>query len=167
MGQMPINLQTLRIKRLHALCRAGTWWMIALGLLSLATGDRYSLWLGPHTHKVAAPLMRSLGFSTLLLGIVIKRSLKDPQQQAMGVDLLALYFLFQVLIVTTAPLSEQPWIAGEWLVTAVNLAFGIALIILRSKSRNLAGYTLEAEDARLAAKETILRLKKLLEEKKR
>ncbi len=162
---VPVGMQ--RALRLSQTCKAAAWWMVFLGLLYLLLGDRTSHWLGLRFMTIAAPLLRSLGLCFLLLGIYLRRSLNEPEHQYMAVDLLTLFFWAQVIVTTSTRITGQAIFGGEWLIFAVNLAFGIALIVLRTKSSKMPEGSLEGKDVKVAARETITRLKELLEEKKR
>jgi hypothetical protein len=116
---------------------------------------------------LAEPILRQLGICYLALGIYLRRSLDEPENRYFSVDLLTLFYWAQVIAISSLLFKGWDLFSGEKAIFAVNLGFALALLILRTKSSAMAEGAPEAKDARHAARETISRLKSLLEEKKR
>jgi hypothetical protein len=162
-----LSPQALRVRRLDATAKAAARWLILQGLCYLLLGDRSASWFHLRFITVDAPVMRNAGLAFLLLGFFLRRSLREPENQGLSLDLLMLLFWCQTLITSTTWFRSDPVLGGEWVVAAFNLGFALALTILRTKSTQMAPGSPGAMEARQAARETILRLKSLLEEGKR
>jgi hypothetical protein len=162
-----LNAEALRRRKLDLTAKAAAWWLLALGILNLLMNDRLALALHMRYTYEAVPVISSLGLAYLLLGLYLRRSLSEPENQYLSVDLLLLFFWVQLVIVMKNKVYGRQIFAGEWLIFAVDLAFGVCLYLFRTDSSKMAAGAPEAKDAKIAARETILRLKDLLKEGKR
>jgi hypothetical protein len=162
-----ISGEVMRVRRLDQLARAATWWLLALGLLYMLMDVRLSLYLHLRYTTESVPLLSSLGLAYLLLGFYLRRTLNEPENQYLSVDLLLLFFWVQLVLTLKNKLGGTGVFPGEWFVAFINLCFGVGLILLRTQSTKMMSGAPEAKDAKLAARETIARLKELLEQRKR
>jgi hypothetical protein len=166
-GKPKISKEAKRRRRLELASKSATWWIVALGALALFTGDRWASLLGLRYVFLAEPILRQLGICYLALGIYLRRSLDEPENRYFTVDLLTLFYWAQVIAISSLLFRGWDLFSGEKAIFAVNLGFALALLVLRTKSSAMAEGAPEAKDAKEAARETIARLKSLLEEKKR
>src|SRR5581483_8900346 len=97
-----------RLRRLDLSAKSAIWWMLVLAFLYLATGNRFSIWFRLRYLMMAAPIMRSLGLAYGLLALYLRRSLSEPENQYLAVDLLTLFFVGQVLVVTNTAVTGEP-----------------------------------------------------------
>jgi hypothetical protein len=161
------NPELLRVRRLDRVARAAIWWLLIQGLVDLLMGPRLSLYLDLRFTPESTPVLSSLGLAYLLLGLYLRRSLAEPEHQYLRIDLLLLFFWLQVVLTLKNRIGGTGVFPGEWAVMAINLAFGVALMLWRTSSAKMAPDAPEAKDVKRSARETIDRLKGLLEEKKR
>lgn len=161
-----LDPERLRIRRLDTVSQAACYWLLFCGALELFMGWQLSMWLHLRYIPEATPLTNSLGLSYLILGIYLRRTLHDPENQYLSVDLLLLFFWIQLIMTLKNALDGIAIFGGEWFIYTVNFVFALALIILRTPSSRMAGAG-ATKDASVAARETIDRLKELLERRKR
>src|SRR5260221_8702015 len=87
-----INPESLRLARLDTACRWAIRWIFLLGAVHLVAGTRISYYLLIRYVDFADNTLRSLGIAYLILGLLLRRTLSEPERQFYAVDLLMLFF---------------------------------------------------------------------------
>jgi hypothetical protein len=162
-----LSAESRRVIKLDQCVKAATWWLLALGACYLLTGEVTAYRLHLRYLSQAEPLLRLLGLAYLLLGLYLRRTAAEPENQVLTVDLLCVFFFMQAYVFLRCQIGGIQVFAGEWVIGAVSLGLGACLFLWRTQSTAAPVGTPGAQDAKLAARETIARLKRLIEEKKR
>lgn len=170
-SKSPMDRDRQRILRLDQGVRVSLKWLLATGLLHLLITERLAFYLGLRYSPSFSPVFRSLGLAEIMSAVYLRRSLDEPEQRYLAVDLLALYFIAQPVFTLHQQLAGERVYISEWVFAAIYLGLGACLAYYRTRSSKMAAGLPGAADAKeatkLAARETIARLKELMEEKKR
>lgn len=149
-----------RQARIEAWGRMAAAWLLIQGLLQWLAGPWVSSLLALRSSG-DNPFASQAGMASVALALALQRSLRQPENRGLAADLLSVLFWLR-LILAMSLFKRHDLYVGEQFIALGDLVFGIALAWLRLGGRRQGVPSPGDVDAKLAAAETISRLKSLL-----
>lgn len=122
-----------RAQRLRGTLQAACYWLIAQGALQLLMSEGLAQALRLRYMPTLLPYIRQGGLALLLLGLLLRRWVQDPQRESLAVDLLALFFLARAAFMLAYRLSVDVFVPFEWLALALDLGVAACLVLWRRR----------------------------------
>lgn len=126
-----------RALRLQLTVKACAWWLAAQGVFLLVLGDRLASWLNLRWMPTMAPYLRLAGLSLLALALFVHRGVDQARRQYLAVDSLLLLMLGHSLLTLNQQRVGGDVTVVEWVIAGVDLALAVALLVLRTRSKNM------------------------------